>query len=55
MAHAVRIQQFQRQATIGWWIYASIFAVMALVICLTVGNRVLTTARENPADVIKSE
>lgn len=49
------MQQFQRQATIGWWIYASIFAVMALVICLTVGDRVLTTARENPADVIKSE
>jgi hypothetical protein len=25
------------------------------VICLTVGHQVLRTARENPADVIKSE
>jgi ABC-type antimicrobial peptide transport system permease subunit len=49
------MKQFQRQATISWWIYAGIFAAMALVICLIVGHRVLKTARENPADVIKSE
>ena len=49
------MQQFQRQATISWWIYAGIFAAAALVICLTVGHRVLKTAKENPADVIKSE
>ena len=49
------MQQFRLQATISWWIYAGIFAAMALVICLTVGHRVLKTARENPADVIKSE
>ena len=49
------MQQFQRQATISWWIYAGIFAAMALVICLVVGHRVLKTAHENPADVIKSE
>lgn len=48
-------QQFQQQAAISWWIYAVIFAAMALVICITVGHRVLKTARENPADVIKSE
>jgi hypothetical protein len=49
------MKQFRLQATVSWWIFASIFAVMALVICLTVGHRVLSTARENPADVIKSE
>ena len=49
------MQQFLRQATISWWIYAGIFAAMAFVICLAVGQRVLKTARENPADVIKSE
>ena len=48
-------QQFQHQATISWWIYAVIFTAMSLVICLTIGHRVLKTARENPADVIKSE
>ena len=49
------IQQFLRQTLISWWIYAAIFAAMALVICLTVGQRVLKATRENPADVIKSE
>ena len=48
-------QQFRFQATVSWWIYAVIFTAMAFVICLTVGHRVLKTARENPADVIKSE
>ena len=48
-------QQFRLQATVSWWIYAVIFTAMAFVICLTVGQRVLRTARENPADVIKSE
>jgi len=49
------MQQFPRQTAISWWIYTAIFALMALIICITVGNRVLTAARENPADVIKSE
>ena len=49
------IEQFYYQATISWWIYLSVFAFTALVIVATVLNRVLTTARENPADVIKSE
>lgn len=48
-------QQFQCQASISWWIYATILAAMALVICLTVGHRVLKATHENPADVIKSE
>ena len=49
------LQQFPRQTVISWWIYAGILAVMALIICLTVGHKVIKTARENPADVIKSE
>ena len=49
------IQQYERQVTISWWIYAVILAAMFIVICLTVGHQVLRTARENPADVIKSE
>lgn len=48
-------QQYERQAVISWWIYAGIFISMAIIICLTVVQRVLKTARENPADVIKSE
>lgn len=49
------IQKFPRQATISWWIYAAIFAATVIVIGLTVIHKVVKTARENPADVIKSE
>jgi len=49
------IEQFYYQAAISWWIYLAVFVFTALVIVATVLNRVLTTARENPADVIKSE
>ena len=49
------IQQYERQITISWWIYAVILVAMVIVISLTVGHQVLKTARENPADVIKSE
>lgn len=51
----VWVAQFQRQAPISWWLYAAVFAGMVLIISLTVAHRVLVTARENPADVIKSE
>ena len=49
------MQRFPRQATISWWIYAGIFLGTILIICLTVVHKVLKTAGENPADVIKSE
>ncbi len=49
------IQKFPRQATISWWIYAAIFAATVIVIGLTVIHKVVKTASENPADVIKSE
>jgi len=49
------IQQYERQVAISWWIYAAILAAIVIVISLTVGHQVLKTARENPADVIKSE
>lgn len=49
------LQQFYYRATVSWWIYLSVLIFTALVIVATVINRVLTTARENPAEVIKSE
>ena len=49
------LQQFPLQTLISWWIYAGILVAMALVICLTVGHKVIKTASENPAEVIKSE
>ena len=49
------IQKFPRQATISWWIYAGLFAATVMVIGLTVIHKVVKTASENPAEVIKSE
>lgn len=49
------MQRFPRQATISWWIYAGIFAATIVVIGLTVIHKVIKTASENPAEVIKSE
>ncbi|MBO7048980.1 MAG: ABC transporter permease [Bacteroidaceae bacterium] len=48
-------RQFQQQAVVSWWIYALVLAGMAALIYLVVVCSVLRTARENPADVIKSE
>lgn len=48
-------QQFYYQAVISWWIYLSVLMVTAVVVVLTVISRVLKAARENPAEVIKSE
>lgn len=49
------IQQFYYQATISWWIYVVLFAFTAAAIVCTVISRILKAARENPAEVIKSE
>ena len=48
-------QQFYYQAVISWWIYLCVLMVTATVVVLTVISRVLKAARENPAEVIKSE
>ena len=48
-------RQFQQQAVVSWWIYALVLAGMAALIYLVVVCSVLRTARENPAEVIKSE
>ena len=49
------MQKFPRQATISWWIYAGLFAATVLIILATVIHKVVKTASENPAEVIKSE
>jgi len=49
------LEQYVRRITIGPLFYIGIFVATALLIALCVGSRVWRTARENPADVIKSE
>ncbi len=49
------LEQYLKRITIGPQFYIGIFVATALLIALCVGARVWRTARENPADVIKSE
>ncbi len=49
------LEQYLKRITIGPQFYVLIFIATALLIALCVGSRVWRTARENPADVIKSE
>ena len=49
------LEQYLKRITIGPLFYIGIFVATALLIALCVGARVWRTARENPADVVKSE
>ena len=49
------LEQYLRRTPFSWWVFAAIFVGTALLIALCVGARVWRTARENPADVVKSE
>jgi hypothetical protein len=49
------LEQYVRRITVGPHYCLFIFVATALLIALSVGTRVWRTARENPADVIKSE
>ena len=49
------LENYVRRTAFSWWVFAAILVATALLIALSVGTRVWRTARENPADVIKSE
>ena len=49
------LEQYVKRTPLSWWVFAAILVATALLIALFVGSRVWRTARENPADVIKSE
>lgn len=49
------LQSYIEQTTINFWIYTAIFAGIAFIITLCIGWRVWQAARQNPAEVIKSE
>lgn len=48
-------EQFTVRNTIHWWIYPAILVILAALIFSVIISSVLRSARENPADVIKSE
>ena len=49
------LESYVQRTPFSWWVFVLIFVATALLIALSVGTRVLRTAHENPADVIKSE
>lgn len=49
------LENYVKQTPIGMWIYVVIFIGMALVIFFSIIWRVWKTARQNPAEVIKTE
>ena len=49
------LEQYVKRTPLSLWVFAAILVATALLIALSVGTRVWRTARENPADVIKSE
>lgn len=49
------LEQYVKQTTIDWWVYASILFFVAVCICFTILSQVWKTAHANPAEVIKSE
>ena len=49
------LESYVQRTPFSWWVFVLIFVATALLIALSVGTRVLRTARENPAEVIKSE
>lgn len=49
------LQSYVEQTEISLWIYLAIFGFIAIFILLSIGWRVWQAARQNPAEVIKSE
>ncbi len=49
------LSQYAKQAPVYWWIYPAILLAMLVLIFLTVIWQIRKAARENPADVVKSE
>ena len=49
------LENYIEQTTINVWIYLTIFTCIAIVIFACIGWRVWHAARQNPAEVIKSE
>ena len=49
------LQNYVKQTSISLWIYVAILAGVAVVIALCIGWRVWQAARQNPAEVVKSE
>ena len=49
------LESYTLQTPVSWWIFASIFVGIAIVVAISIGYRVWKAANANPAEVVKSE
>ena len=49
------LENYTRQTDMSFWVFASIFTGVALIVAFSIGYRVWKAANVNPADVVKSE
>ena len=49
------IEQYTRRVSMEWWIFAAVFAFVLIIVMASMIFRVTKAARENPAEVVKSE
>ena len=49
------LEQYTRRVSMEWWIFAGVFALVLLIVMVSMIFRVTKAARENPAEVVKSE
>ncbi len=49
------LEQYTRRVTLAWWLYAAVFILISFIVFASIFLRVRRAAKENPADVVKSE
>jgi len=49
------LEQYARRVTMDWRLFAGVFILVLLIVILSMIFRVVKAARENPAEVVKSE
>ena len=49
------LEQYTRRVSMEWWLFVGIFFLVVLIVLASIFSRVNRAAKENPADVVKSE
>ena len=49
------LEQYVRRVSIEWWLFVGLFILMLLLVLASVLFQVVRAAKQNPADVVKSE
>lgn len=49
------LEQYTRRVTMEWWLFVGVFILVLFIVMSSMIFRVIKAARENPAEVVKSE